>query len=301
MQVSDSASSATAQQGSRATQFNDKSLADGVERNPLQAGALPSTPAPGTTLRDLANDGTQAIMLARGETAPGGGPSVDGYAMGPAKKPDFQWDEGFVHGSAATPTLQDATSRIEWLSKLRAAQLVRPDLSDATRAYEHYWSNTGAPLEIDFAKAYREDSNVKLNVDGEVVRTAAAVDAMATSSGRTSFEVSGPGRSASAYPSTENWQKTIGAYQQWSSANVRVDGDRITMTVKVHEADHYNFNRDQNDIATNAPDNANGRFTELGWAKPFDTHGEITRTISWTRGHPPSAEQLQQLPAFVPR
>lgn len=39
--------------------------------------------------------------------------------------------------------------------------------------------------------------------------------------------------------------------------------------------DRYNFNPHQHDVATGAPDNDNGRFTEIGWAKPFDTHGSL--------------------------
>jgi len=134
---------------------------------------------------------------------------------------------------------------------------------------------------------------VRNNVDGEIARTAAAVDRMAAG-GATSFSVTGPAHASSQYPTTENWQKTLGAYQQWSSADVSVKGNQVTMTIKVHAEDHYNFNRGQSDIASGAPDNATGRFTELGWAKPFDTHGEITRTITWTLGQPPSAATVAQ-------
>ena len=89
------------------------------------------------------------------------------------------------------------------------------------------------------------------------------------------------------YPTTENWQKALGDHKLWSSADVRVDGDRVTMTVTVHAADHYDFNRDASDIATGEPDDENGRFAELGWAKGFDTSGQTTRTVTWTLGDPP--------------
>jgi hypothetical protein len=59
------------------------------------------------------------------------------------------------------------------------------------------------------------------------------------------------------------------------------------MTVTVEGRDRYNFNRGQSDIATGASDNENGRFTEVGWVKPFDVHGTMTRTITWELGHPP--------------
>lgn len=52
--------------------------------------------------------------------------------------------------------------------------------------------------------------------------------------------------------------------------------------------DRYNFNRGQSDIASAAPDDENGRFTEIGWAKPFDSTGSVTRTVTWTLGDPGS-------------
>ena len=96
-----------------------------------------------------------------------------------------------------------------------------------------------------------------------------------------------PAHPSTAYPESENWQKTIGGYQQWSSADVHVENGQVTMTVTVHAEDYYNFNPNQADIASGAGDNENGRFTEIGWAKPFDTHGTITKTVTWEVGHPP--------------
>ncbi len=69
-----------------------------------------------------------------------------------------------------------------------------------------------------------------------------------------------------------------------------VDGDRVEMTVTVHGEDYYNFNRGQSDIATDLKDDENGRFTELGWAKPFPSSGTVVRTITWTLGDVATAE-----------
>lgn len=259
------------------------------------AAAAAATAPQGQTLAQLAQDGTAATFLSRGPSTPPPQPAlppVDGYQVGQPQRPSFHWDEDFAYNTAsANPG--DYLAAAEWQAKLAGAQLVRPDLADATAAYAHYWSNTGTPLQVNYAKAYREDSAVRSNVDSEIARTAAAVDQMAAG-GATAFSVTGPAHAAGQYPVTENWQKTIGAYQQWSSADVKVEGNQVTMTVTVHAEDHYNFNRGQSDIASGAPDNANGRFTELGWAKPFDTHGEITRTITWTLGSPPSAAVVAQ-------
>ena len=69
---------------------------------------------------------------------------------------------------------------------------------------------------------------------------------------------------------------------------MKANGDAVTMTVTVHAEDRYNFNSGSADIATGLPDNANGRFEEIGWAKPFDTSGELTRTVTWKLGEAPA-------------
>ena len=81
---------------------------------------------------------------------------------------------------------------------------------------------------------------------------AVAGDATLVNSGNAGFSMSGDALPTSAYPVTENWQKSVGGYQQWSSADVAVDGTTVTMTVTVHAEDYYNFNRGQADIARSA-------------------------------------------------
>ena len=68
-----------------------------------------------------------------------------------------------------------------------------------------------------------------------------------------------------------------------------VSGDTVSVTVTVHAEDDDSFNRGQADIASAAPDDENGRFTEIGWAKPFPTSGSLTRTVTWPLGDPASA------------
>lgn len=38
------------------------------------------------------------------------------------------------------------------------------------------------------------------------------------------------------------------------------------------------------DIATGLPDDSNGRFAVLGWAKSFFTYGKAVRKVTWTAG-----------------
>ncbi|WP_234816670.1 MULTISPECIES: hypothetical protein [Mycolicibacterium] len=212
-----------------------------------------------------------------------GGPE---FVIAPPTKPKLEWDEGFEYGSAK-PTWQDYVKRMEWLAKLAGGRMIRSDLDDATQMYRHYWDNNGEPIEFDYEEAYQEDPGIRKNVDGQIARAQQGAEELIRA-GNTSFSMTGDPVPSEAYPTTENWQKAIGGYQQWSSADVQVEGNKVTMTVTVHAEDHYNFNRGQADIATGAADNENGRFTELGWAKPFDSHGEITRTITWELGSAPT-------------
>ncbi|WP_076264089.1 WXG100 family type VII secretion target [Intrasporangium flavum] len=242
---------------------------------PLSFGPNPS-PSPGpaptpTTPPPPATTGT-------------GGP-VDGYDFGEPKKPDIPWDEGFDYDSKDA-TWHDYVAKAEWMAKLEAGRALKSDLDDATAMYAHYWDNDGEPARFDYEEGYKEDPSIARNVNGEVSRTAAAVDEMVRN-GNTHFSMTGGAHPATAYPQTENWQKTIGGYQQWSSADVTVENGQVTMKVTVHAEDYYNFNPDQKDIASGAGDNENGRFTEIGWAKPFPSSGDVTRTVTWPVGSPP--------------
>ncbi|HEY3263403.1 MAG TPA: hypothetical protein VGJ95_24545, partial [Pseudonocardiaceae bacterium] len=104
-----------------------------------------------------------------------------------------------------------------------------------------------------------------------------------------SFEMTGKASKSTRYPVTENWQKAIGSYDIWSSASVKVSGKKMTMTIVVHAEDRFNFNRGATDVFTGTPDDINGRFAELGWASGFNTHGRLTREVTWYVGQPEGA------------
>ncbi|MGW5441487.1 hypothetical protein [Nocardia asteroides] len=216
------------------------------------------------------------------------------YKIGPPEKPNLSTDHGFVPGNA-TPDFGDYISAAKWKAMLNAGEFGRSDLDDSTAAYRHFWEGDGALLEIDYEEAYREDPSIKEAVDAEITRAAMAADALARD-GNTNFQITGTaadiGGKDGAYPETENWQKTVGAYQQWSHSNVRVEGDRVVMDVTVEAMDYYNFNQGAADLETGASDNENGRFAELGWAKDFETGGKLTRTVSWELGQPPSTATI---------
>lgn len=242
-----------------------------------------------TTLIGLGSEMTEiAVLLA--DSANADGPAAvavtsDGrFRIGPPQQPTYDWDEDFSYDSESA-TFDDFLSSEKWKTKLAGARLLRPDLADATDAYAHYWSNTGNSWRFDYEKAYRDDSGVRADVDQQIAYARQAADEL-INNGNSSFSLTGESSVTTHYPTTENWQKAIGGHQQWSSGDVNVIGSTATMTVTVHADDHYNFNRGQADIASNAPDDENGRFTEIGWARPFDSSGSVTRTVTWTVGDP---------------
>jgi hypothetical protein len=240
-------------------------------------------------------------LAAAGEISDGGVTSLaeadlsevteDGhYQIGPPETPEIDRDDDFEYNSEDAG-LRDFAKKAEWLAKLRAAQLTMPDLDDATEFYEHYWDNDGEPREWDYEEAYSEDSGIRAGVDTEIARAQAAAEELIRN-GHTEFPMTGQATNVASehYPVTENWQKTVGGYQVWSSSNVRVDGNTVTMEITVQGEDRYNFNRGESDIATGTADEENGHFTEIGWAQPFNTSGELTRTVTWQLGDAGNAD-----------
>jgi len=217
------------------------------------------------------------------------------YHIGPPTKPSLTFDSDFPYDPNAEPTAGDYLSWNKWRLMLRAAQAGRPDLDDATDAYAHYMDGTGTDLRIDYEEAYTEDANVRKAVDNEIALARREAERIYRETGQTAFQMTGDPTSArklvGEYPaSTENWQKTLGDHTVYGTSDVVVNGNQVTMKIKVHAEDVYNFNADANDIATGAPDNENGRFSTLGWAKEFRTYGEVERTVTWTIGDPGSVQ-----------
>ncbi len=208
------------------------------------------------------------------------------YKIGNPEKPHIKFDEDFKYDSK-DPNLGDHLSKAKWLAILRGAQIAGA-LPDGTAMYDHYWQNTGEPKKFNYEKAYKEDGGVRAGVDREIARAQIAAEELIRA-GNTDFSMTGQasGVPKKYYPKTENWQKTIGDYQVWSHGRVHVEGNTVTMEITVNGEDRWNFNRGARDIGSGAADNENGRFTEIGWAKPFDTHGSLTRTVTWQLGEVP--------------
>ncbi|MBX7212645.1 MAG: WXG100 family type VII secretion target [Thermoflexales bacterium] len=102
----------------------------------------------------------------------------------------------------------------------------------------------------------------------------------------------GPDSVRFPYPETGNWQKAIGAFPFWTSATASMeigpDGlKHYRMEFTIHAEDRYNFNPGAQDIATGAPEAANGRFEVVGLARQYTNYGEATRVVEWVEGQTP--------------
>ncbi|TDD17051.1 hypothetical protein [Nonomuraea diastatica] len=193
--------------------------------------------------------------------------------------PTIGYDHDFPYDPREKPTLDDYKSWYQWRAMLRGGQMKRDDLKDGTAVYEHYLNGSGDDFEVDFEHAYDEDDGIRESVDHAVARAKSEALRLYKESGQSQFQMTGGLMSGQSV--SENWQKTLGTYAQWGSADVRVEGGRATMEITIHAEDRYNFNKGESDLATGKLDDENGRFETLGWARSFRTHGALTRTETW--------------------
>jgi hypothetical protein len=89
----------------------------------------------------------------------GGDPDQDGdadgygdgrYRLGPPTLPTLEYDDDFPYDPAAVPTATDHASWNMWDLTLAGAQVLRPDLDDATALYAHYRDGTGTDATVDY-------------------------------------------------------------------------------------------------------------------------------------------------------
>ena len=195
--------------------------------------------------------------------------------------PQFQFDHTFPYNPNAVATDADYYSWIYW-GIMAFGSRVAFWLKDASKAYNHYRDNTGTDMWIDYERAYKEDSVISSNIDSQIETMKETVKQLYDVNFETSFSITGE---IFGIPngSSENWQKTIGAHQVFGVGNVTIDPKtgKATMIVTFYMEDMYNFNPGMSDIASGTPDDVNGRFSELGWAKEFKTYGSLTKTITW--------------------
>ena len=204
------------------------------------------------------------------------------YVLGGHGEPHVNFDSDFSYNPNVKPSTGDYLNWMKWKSKLYGARLIG-HLEDGTLMYKHYLDGTGTPMTVDYVKAYREDSGIAVSVRNAVREAQKAAERLSKSGGR-EFEMSSDAGNADKYPTTENWQKAIGGHSLWGEATVYNCDDKFSMMITIHAIDRYNFNKGAKDIATGTPDNENGRFEELGWARSFVTRGSIPVKVNWKRG-----------------
>lgn len=200
------------------------------------------------------------------------------FHKGDPKRPKWEaneeYDNFYPYDPNEKPTIKDHASWGLW--SLAPAYELFKYVPDGMKAYEHYRGGSGDPLHIDYEKAYKEDKVIHDSVDAYVDETNAAIQEMIAKGEKPPFSITSELLPISQNPSTENWQKTIGRHYVWISSTVTQNEDgTYHVSTTVHELDRYNFNKGDADIKTGIKDADNGRFETLGWAKSFDTYGEV--------------------------
>lgn len=204
---------------------------------------------------------------------------LDDYTVGPPRKPDDLPDfsesaDDFFYDPDAVATEEDEANLKEWKRKAWLADNVGfvRGLDQAADLYNHYLNGEGETYEIDLAPAYSDDG-MRASMDKGMDDMMTAAQQHYEATGDTEFSLSGPWYAHEEYPTSEEWQKTLGGHVQWTSGDFVVVDGQIQADLTVHAEDRYNFNKGENDVATGAPDDINGRFVELGEAHSFRTEG----------------------------
>lgn len=248
------------------------------------------------------------------------------FRLGLPTRPPIHHDNGFLDRySSRAPTYKDYLKYSEWVAKYDAAVAVQGlpglphnDLPDALPAYYHFLHGNGADRWFDYERyiAFDRSGTITLQSaleDGVVVAeriyqtinstpsfmktiTPGIMDPTTVIYNSTdiTFEMTSNAVGAGGkdprypYPSTENWQKAIGAHFLWASAEVvvvpRGFSARFDMGLTIHVEDRYNFNPGNVDIATGTPDEANGIFEITGLARQYMNYATVSRRLQWDLG-----------------
>jgi RHS repeat-associated protein len=288
-------------------------------KDPLQlngysyAGNNPMTKTDPTGLMWSADDGPASAPAAPKPVCTAKHADGANYCIGSAKNPTVHGaaqDDQFTYDPNAKATLGDHLSWNKWKA-VAAACGALADVHDSANnpagcsklaeiMYDHYRDNTGTDVTYDLTPAYSEDARIRNDIDVSTTQAQQAAEELYAQSGMSDFSMTGDSNRDDDQPSTGKWQKVIGAYDRWGSADVHVKDGVVTMTFTMHAEDRWNFNVNARDVTSGASDNDNGRFAVLGWAQGFNTHGTMVRTVSWKLGDPDHATIVNGAPAGLP-
>lgn len=182
-------------------------------------------------------------------------------------------------------------------------------LQNGIEAYRHFLENDGADRNFSYDEFVSEDANGRVALNNAIADTQRGAEQIysrmvaenpSLANQPVTFEVTsgaiGVGSTEEnapfPYPATENWQKAIGGHSIWNSATVTVTpptepgGEpQFSMDYTLHAEDRYNFNPDQEDIATGQPDAIRGlQLEQTGLAHQYMQYGTAERDVTWTRG-----------------
>lgn len=150
--------------------------------------------------------------------------------------------------------------------------------TEAAAAWIHYTTGLGTPRETDYEVAYNEDSYIKAAVDQEIEEVKRAVKELHGDEG--SFEFYSTKTRAVSSDAAGEYQAVLGGHQIWSSGTVSYDQDacllQVDITIKAE--DFYDFNVWDGSYGDMFVNLIPGAFASLGWAIPFITTGQISRT-----------------------
>lgn len=208
-----------------------------------------------------------------------------------SKAPNFNYDSGFSKFPKQKPTAADRANFTIWTAKATVARSILPN---GVAAYMHYLGNTGKDFTFNFSKYLNEDKSGKTLLSNITSIAKNNSEKVLTKPGNISYYSQGFSAGNSAefpYPESEDWQKAIGAFNFYYKADLSAKsvkgGLKYTLNLTIYAEDKYNFNPGQKDIETGTPDDVNGRFEVVGWAKEFMQRGAAkTKTIEWTVKQP---------------
>jgi hypothetical protein len=223
------------------------------------------------------------------------------YKIGPAARPHIVFDAGFSNFPKRAPELADYVALFKWKSMLEGAETLRPDLSDAVAAYRHYLEGEGTPRQFSYDRYVTNDESGRTTLRNAILDAQDAAIRLWQDKRPAKFSFTGPAipcgtfdskfsnvRTNFPYPATENWQKAIGAHVIWLSGDVTVRTfpgttlpPEFRMNLVLHAEDQYNFNPGAADIATGIPDNDNGVFVIVGFAKGYFQSSVLRRSFFW--------------------
>ncbi len=153
------------------------------------------------------------------------------YVLGPPTRPPITFDNGFLDRfPPRAPTVSDRLELARWRVIVEGAEVLRPDLVDATAAYRHFLDGGGRRREFSYERYVRADTSGRTTLRNAVLSIQWGTLELWRAYHRTSFSLTGSAISCGSdnmfpYPATENWQKAIGGHVIWLSGVVRVEAD----------------------------------------------------------------------------